>query len=243
MLATIASLFTRNSSKTPAKATRTRSSTRVQLGVERLEERESPAGLSFGTAFAAGAVTIPSLTANYYSLRNASASGDLVKTNTGGMGTASAHLGFSNVGSTIRLELQSNVNTGNYTSGQARTNTTQNPNGGPGWVTVNVVGGPGDYAGRPVKITVSASYTSTIGAYSTGSNFVQIGCSGYTSNGGNLLAGSDNTQGTHTYPASITFYSRVGSSFSIIETTVSSGYGKGSVAIGTATMTISAQSV
>src|SRR5207249_751365 len=127
MLTKIASLFGLRAMMTKGpRVTRSRAANRVRLGIEPLESRDAPSYLSFGTAYVAGAVSAANGTsaASYY-LPNGNVYRDLASRPTSSVGESSSHLSYSNIYDTVRLELTSSVNTGNYTSGNARTNTTQ----------------------------------------------------------------------------------------------------------------------
>src|SRR5947209_4913947 len=120
MFTKIVSLFGRRATvatKTPH--TRGRPSNRARPGVERLDGRESPSYLAFGTAYVAGAVSAANgLSASSYYLPRGSAYGNLAYRTTGSVSDAYSHLSYSNNNhDTVRLELQSSLNTGNYTSG------------------------------------------------------------------------------------------------------------------------------
>ena len=102
-------------------------------------------------------------------------------------------------------------------------------------------GGAGDYTGRRVLVTLSGSYVSTING--NGNDFCQMS---YYTNGAqhNMLLGNTNVQGTNTYRSgTYSFYTTVGSSFQICETTVSSASGTNAVANGTAAFTITTRSM
>ena len=245
MLSKIASLFGRQASRTKKpQPMRSRPTNRVQLGIEQLEGRDVPSYLTFGTAYVAGAVSAAnSLSASSIYLPSyGSANGNLASKTTSSVGQATSSINYkNNFTDTVELDLQSVINTGNYTSGNARTNTTPNNNGAPGFVTVNVKGGAGDYTGRRVLVTLSGSYLSTING--NGNDFCQMS---YYANGAqhNMLLGNTNVQGTNTYQSgTYSFYTTVGSSFQICETTVSSASGTNALANGTAAFTITTRSI
>jgi hypothetical protein len=161
---------------------------------------------------------------NSYYLANGSAYGDLAKVSTP---SSSLSLAFSTA--TVRftnynyqnatIEMVSTANADNvYRPAQAQVHTTSaGVNSGPGYITVTINPTSGDYVGKRVLVTLTASYMNTNITSTTGYNVVQVA---YATPGGsptNLLSGADYAEppGGRLYRYSTQFYATVGSSFRI----------------------------
>ena len=223
MLSKIASLFGRQASRTKKpQPMRSRPTNRVQLGIEQLEGRDVPSYLTFGTAYVAGAVSAAnSLSASSIYLPSyGSANGNLASKTTSSVGQATSSINYKNNSPDYgEVDLQSVIDAGNYTSGNARTNTTPNNNGGSSFRHGERQGGcrglyrpPGaGHALRLVPVHDQRQRQRLL------PNVLLRESAQH-----NMLLGNTNVQGTNTYQSgTYSFYTTVGSSFQICETTVS----------------------
>ena len=131
MLSKIASLFSRQALKRRSRSPCGAGPRTASSGVSKPEGRDVPSYLTFGTAYVAGAVSAANSLAasSIYLPSYGSANGNLASRTTSSVGQATSSINYSNnFTDTVELDLQSSINTGNYTSGNARTNTTPNNN-------------------------------------------------------------------------------------------------------------------
>jgi hypothetical protein len=203
---------------------------RARVGLEELEGRSAPSMLAFATnAFAVGWAALENTVAVHsWRLANGSFHNTLAQVNppddSNSMAQAEADLSYSYYNAhQFSIEENTSAYAGAYDSARAQLNLSPGvQNGGPGFVSVYIAPSYRGEMGRYTLVTLSATYqnTNTTNTTSTtGHNFVQVSYN----NGGygyrNLLMGSDYKEppGGQVIRNSVSFYARVGSTFTICQ--------------------------
>jgi hypothetical protein len=199
---------------------------RLRLNLEALETRDQPAAFGFPTP---GLVVGDAVLSNGHSrnstyLAYGSRYGDLATVNTPSsslsLASANANLRFTNYGfQSASLEFTSTAYADNaYKPAQAQVQTTSSGvNSGPGYITVTINPTSGDYYGKRVTVTLTATYRNTNITSTTGYNFVQVAYVTPAGSTGNVIYGTDYAEppGGRVYRYSTQFTATVGSSFRI----------------------------
>jgi hypothetical protein len=213
-----------------ARKVRRRPTPRTRLGLEQLETRETASSLQFvSNALAVGMASLNGTKSqtSWYMARG-SVYGPLARVKTPrdsvSLAASSATLRYSDYGDhSKRIEMSTYANaSGRFKNATAQVHLTESGyNNGPGFVTLAIRPTAGDWIGRRVLVTLTATYRNTNIVSSTGHNFVQVsyGFSGQN----NLIMGADYRQppGGQTVRKSVSFYATVGSTFRIAETVYS----------------------
>lgn len=196
------------------KAASIRSSGRkARLELEQLETRESPATLSFvsSAAVLGGAALSGSARTGVRYLQNFN-SGDVANAKSGwnsAYASLSNHSGassYKNVRGTTSALAYSNVR-----SAEAVLRTTENGSSYQ-YVTVQVNPSGGERVGQTVRVTLTASFVSTLGLSNTGNAYNSYS---FYVNGTQYLGGTDSSRGTETFSRTVTITARIGSTFRI----------------------------
>jgi hypothetical protein len=193
--------------------------------VEAMEKRDQPSQIVFPYPgmIVGDAVLSNGHTRNSYYLSRGFANGDLATVtprNSLSLTESTASLRFNGSNTSQEIELTSKAYADNtYRPASAQVHTTAaGVNTGPGFITVTINPTYGDYIGKPVFVTLDASYMNTNITTTTGHNFVQVA---YIPPGSNnatfLINGTDYSQppGGRIYRGHASFYTTVGSSFRI----------------------------
>jgi hypothetical protein len=230
MLQIVRALF--GKSRRASSSKRRPSERQVQLRLEQLESRESPATLSFASAanIYGRAVLNGAASTALRSLQSFN-SGDIVKRTSGSWSQSYVSLtNYSGASSFKYVDITTSAYVqGGSTSGLAVAQTTSSSSGYT-YVTVHIGASSGERIGQRVQVTLTPRFVSTIGQNNQGSaaNYYS-----FFVNGQRYLDGVDRTWGIETFSRTVTFTSTIGSSFQIafqVGSQVSGGGNIGTIA-------------
>ncbi len=224
-----------------AKPASTRSAVRrARLGLEQLETRESPATLSFvsSAAVLGGAALSGSAKTGVRYLQNFN-SGDIAKVSSGWNRAYASLSNYSGASPTKYVDgTTSALAYSSVRSAEAFLRTTQDGSRYQ-YITVQVNPSGSERIGQTVRVTLTASFVSTIGPSNTGNAHNSYS---FYVNGTQYMGGTDSSRGTETFSRTVTITARTGSTFQIAFHAYSyaaGGSGTGNVATNKFTLSMS----
>jgi hypothetical protein len=228
MLTKISSLLGRRMAMTKEpRRTGARPTNRARIGLERLETRDSPSALSFlsPAAVYGGAALNGSVSAGLRSLTSFN-SGNIAHKVGSGLQHSESYASlsdYSGASSFKNVTATSSAFTTNHDSSTAALAMTADSRGNYAYATVHVSATNGEHNGQRVRVTLNASFVSTIGNFNTG---YAVNSYSFYVNGQQFLGGNDSTKGIHTFSRTVTVNTTIGANFQIAFQAYSSASGQ-----------------